>query len=489
MTCFDSKYLCPKGNGVCGAGACYDPKSYACSSGKVVQIAASASGSTGGVSSANNKATTSTSTSSTSSGSCGAGLVSCAGSCLDPANYHCDSGVVAQGPSWSSSLPAASILPSSTQTLGSGTRKITLINNCANPVWPGLLAQQQPLPGNGGFGLAKGQRVTLLVPNDWQAARIWGRTDCRVAAGGKVVCLTGHCGTKENGYGVECKGVGGQAPATLAEFTLAGWGGSDYYDISNVDGHNIGISIKPLGGTKVGGTLDDKFDCKSSSCSLDFSFCPPELRVYAPGSNSNPIACASISTAISLPSLRARTSSLAQIFANDELKSLVTCSCDCGAGCGCDDPRSKHCCSPYTPLSMQSPTRGGVCRVEDWPKYDGNKRYDQVFKSQCPQAYSWQFDDLNSTFQCKNTDYEVTFCPTGQVAAETGITRSSTTKPYTTRTTAKTTYRTTARATKTTTKTVGKTKTPASTKKPTTTTTTKKKKVVIIVKVVKKVKA
>ncbi|KAJ3049237.1 hypothetical protein HK097_009742 [Rhizophlyctis rosea] len=154
------------------------------------------------------------------------------------------------------------------------------------------------------------------------------------------------------------------------------------------------------------------------------------------------------------------------------MKSLVECSCDCGPECGCDDPRSKHCCSPYTPASMKSTTRGGECRVEDWPRYDGNKRYDQFFKTQCPQAYSWQFDDLNSTFQCKETDYEVTFCPTGQTPAP--ITRPSTT--------------TTKKATKTTKKFTNK----AVTKAPTKTTsraaaaspTHKKKKKIIIVKVV-----
>ncbi|KAJ3042245.1 hypothetical protein HK097_002079, partial [Rhizophlyctis rosea] len=242
MSCLNNQYLCPKGQNVCGAGSCYDPSSYSCTNGQIGQKSSSSGGST-------------KSPSSNTSANCGSGTLACGSKCYDPSAYHCDSGVIAQGPGWQSTLPVAPILSTSTKTLGTGTRKITLINNCRAPVWPGLLAKQSPLPGHGGFGLSPSQRVTLQVADNWEAARIWARTDCRVA-GGRVVCLTGQCGSKENGYGVECKGAGGQAPATLAEFTLKGWGGSDYYDISNVDGHNVGISIRPTGGKRVGGTLD-----------------------------------------------------------------------------------------------------------------------------------------------------------------------------------------------------------------------------------------
>ena len=38
-----------------------------------------------------------------------------------------------------------------------------------------------------------------------------------------------------NNFSVACGGIGGQAPVSLAEFTLGGWQGLDYYDISNVD--------------------------------------------------------------------------------------------------------------------------------------------------------------------------------------------------------------------------------------------------------------
>jgi hypothetical protein len=38
--------------------------------------------------------------------------------------------------------------------------------------------------------------------------------------------------------------------------------------------------------------------------------------------------------------------------------------------------------------------------VENWPRSTQNTRYDEIFKSQCPDAYSWQFDDVASKNTC-----------------------------------------------------------------------------------------
>lgn len=37
--------------------------------------------------------------------------------------------------------------------------------------------------------------------------------------------------------------------------------------------------------------------------------------------------------------------------------------------------------------------------------------YSELFKSVCPKAYSYAYDDLTSTFTCSGADYTVTFCP------------------------------------------------------------------------------
>ena len=62
----------------------------------------------------------------------------------------------------------------------------------------------------------------------------------------KFVCDTGDCGAAENNYGMQCMRIAGQPPATLAEFTLQEQG-NDFYDLSNVDGYNVGMHIAPIG--------------------------------------------------------------------------------------------------------------------------------------------------------------------------------------------------------------------------------------------------
>ncbi|KAF3440304.1 hypothetical protein FNV43_RR18588 [Rhamnella rubrinervis] len=37
--------------------------------------------------------------------------------------------------------------------------------------------------------------------------------------------------------------------------------------------------------------------------------------------------------------------------------------------------------------------------------------YSEMFKSACPQSYSYAFDDATSTFTCTGADYTITFCP------------------------------------------------------------------------------
>ena len=41
--------------------------------------------------------------------------------------------------------------------------------------------------------------------------------------------------------------------------------------------------------------------------------------------------------------------------------------------------------------------------------------YHTLYKKQCPKAYSWQFDDFNSTYTCKSSNdkpinYYIGFC-------------------------------------------------------------------------------
>ncbi|KAK1563639.1 hypothetical protein Q3G72_030528 [Acer saccharum] len=148
---------------------------------------------------------------------------------------------------------------------------------------------------------------------------------------------------------VACNGAGAAPPASLVEFTIAANNGQDTYDLSLVDGFNLPVSVTPQGGS--GPT------CTTSSCSANVnSVCPSELAVK--GSDGNTIGCKSACAAFNQP---------------------------------------QYCC-----------TEPGFGTPETCPPTN----YSMIFKNQCPQAYSYAYDDPSSTFSCTGgANYAITFCP------------------------------------------------------------------------------
>ncbi|KAL7002572.1 Thaumatin-like protein 1 [Sarracenia purpurea var. burkii] len=107
-----------------------------------------------------------------------------------------------------------------------------IVNKCRHTIWPGILtgADRTVLTPTG-FTLRSGQSRTLSVPKSW-SGRLWGRSLCAQDSSGKFSCATGDCGSGK----IACAGAGAIPPATLAEFTLNGDQGLDFYDVSLVDG-------------------------------------------------------------------------------------------------------------------------------------------------------------------------------------------------------------------------------------------------------------
>ncbi|CAF0844713.1 unnamed protein product [Adineta steineri] len=269
-----------------------------------------------------------------------------------------------------------------------------------------------PLPRDGGFELGQGNTEAISVPDEWDSGRLWARTGCK-DENGKFQCKTGNCGAEKNEFKMQCKGIGGERPATVAEFTLhnAQHDQGDTYDMSNVDGHNIGMSIKPIEGTyeSVDNPELNEYNCGTMTCKFDMSQCPPELTM---DDGNGGKVCLSICAAIHNAQQREQHEHLKKIFDDEEKRSLVCCS---------EDKGYNH--SPYNKEDREQGKK--LCEVEKWPRSSDNKRYDEIFKEQCPDAYSWQFDDLKSTYQCKNAHYEITLCPGGDVLhAENNITTS-----------------------------------------------------------------
>ncbi|PWZ06187.1 Thaumatin-like protein 1 [Zea mays] len=239
----------------------------------------------------------------------------------------------------------------------------TLTNNCGYTVWPGLLsgAGTAPLPTTG-FALARGASAAVDAPAGW-SGRMWARTLCATdGATGRFACATGDCGSG----GVQCGGAGAAPPATLAEFTLDGSGGLDFFDVSLVDGYNVPMLIVPQGAGGGGGGNGsagaESSKCMATGCLVDLNgACPADLRVMAAssggGGGGGAVACRSACEAFGTP---------------------------------------QYCCSG----AYGNPS---TCRPST---------YSQFFKNACPRAYSYAYDDSTSTFTCATgIGYAITFCP------------------------------------------------------------------------------
>ncbi|KAK0576923.1 hypothetical protein LWI29_025421 [Acer saccharum] len=158
------------------------------------------------------------------------------------------------------------------------------------------------------------------------------------------------CLTADCGSGkLECSGSGAAPPATLAEFKLDGYGGQDFYDVSLVDGYNLQMLVVPQGG--------DGPNCTTTGCLVDLNgACPSELKVMSVDGKDG-VACKSACEAFREP---------------------------------------QHCCN-------------GEYSTPDTCKPSS---YSQAFKSACPHAYSYAYDDKTITFACSSSpDYTITFCP------------------------------------------------------------------------------
>ncbi|CAO2831312.1 unnamed protein product [Amaranthus hypochondriacus] len=243
----------------------------------------------------------------------------------------------------------------------SSSTKFTLVNQCTYTVWPATLsnAGTPELPGSAtGFSLAPGATNIISVPGSW-SGRMWARTNCNGGStSGNFSCATGDCGTGS----VVCSGSGARPPATLVEFTLNGSDGLDFYDVSLVDGYNLPLMVRPVGGSG---------NCTSTSCMVDLNgSCPTELRVVSEiDSNTNGVACKSACEAFGDP---------------------------------------QYCCSgPNSTPETCKPSK-----------------YSKFFKDACPTAYSYAYDDATSTFTCDGADYVVTFCPTTTASGKSSGTES-----------------------------------------------------------------
>ncbi|KAJ3121246.1 hypothetical protein HK098_003838 [Nowakowskiella sp. JEL0407] len=323
------------------------------------------------------------------------------------------------------------------------TLKVT--NNCDITLWPGLSgvvrgsgAQFFGRAGSSnpaGFKLDSKTSKSIWIPGGTDSVRVWARAGCSWRKNpswpqSRFVCDTGDCGSPNNGFDESCYMTGGQGANTLAEFTLD-TDGKLWYDISLVDGFTFPVSMTLSGNLQGVGGIPDKFNCKNPACFPDYSKCPPELLKKDQWGNN--IGCFSIRTAINDNDLKAKTPKLQEYYNNNWVRSHTECSCGVGSCAGQTRQEvlsnlkqgntplvdaTGFCCSPNNDLYNADGIRNHICYATDKPmplnNFGGGKRYDQILKDICPEAYSWEFDDENSTYQCYgDLTVEVTFCPAG----------------------------------------------------------------------------
>jgi hypothetical protein len=191
-------------------------------------------------------------------------------------------------------LAALAASPALSQT----TRTINLINECDETIWAAAVG----LPAGEPAGFAMPQAppscsqpsecpsgeiceprlhkctLSISVPSMF-SGRFWARTGCTFSGPNDACpvdpntkvspncCSTGGCTVgKGPSFGLDCTGAG-QAPTTLAEFTLQKSPQLDFYDVSMVDGFNVPIEITPAGTfSSCPPGSDCSFRCTNPGC-------------------------------------------------------------------------------------------------------------------------------------------------------------------------------------------------------------------------------
>lgn len=242
----------------------------------------------------------------------------------------------------------------------------------------------------------------------------------------------------------------GVPPATLVEFTLDNSSGTsnDFYDMSNIDGHTLGMEILPIKGRfdpASGNGIPKGFNCADIKCKIVVppeKWCPPEIIHKTPSDGKN--YCYSICKASTTAEHIDQNISLEKKMSNnttkysDYLTKLSTendyfehgpkgnqptglfrdrlcCACQKGSSCG--SPNCKYGCSPYVTTygpdydGKKCDNLEGDTMYPEWPLSSQDTHYAKIYSEQCPGVYSWQFNDSSSTSQCRSADYIIIFYP------------------------------------------------------------------------------
>lgn len=258
------------------------------------------------------------------------------------------------------------------------------------------------------FELSPGSNKTQSVSSDWQG-RVWGRTNCSFDAqgqsGGGRACQTGDCGGV-----VQCQATG-ETPTTLAEFTLSGAEGSSYYDISMVDGYNLPMAIVLVANGQSSLSSIPANETNPSCVASVGDLASQNYNPYRSGSQT----FLGTNSASQLPFDTSVTSSQVAQWCPWDLQVNPPSSPGDGV-------------YPYPDGNIQRPTFNpcfSACAKYSKPEYCCTGQYgpgqcspnyySSAAKSVCPDAYSYAYDDQDSTFIVPaGAGFQVVMCPGGR---------------------------------------------------------------------------
>ncbi|KAF2719676.1 Osmotin, thaumatin-like protein [Polychaeton citri CBS 116435] len=263
------------------------------------------------------------------------------------------------------------------------------------------------------FELQPNTNLSLWVSSDWQG-RVWGRTNCSfndqgTAQGGGQACGSGDCGGA-----LSCK-VTGNTPVTLAEWTLDGGDGQTYYDISLVDGYNIPVAIVMLPGSNSSYEDIPPNQTNPSCVASVGDLAEQTWDPYSSGTQQ----FLGTNSSFALPFETKVTSSECANWCPWDLQ--VTPPTSPGDGVY-PYPDGNIARPPFDPClsACAKYNKAEYCCTgkHNSPQSCPRNYYSKAAKGVCPDAYSYAYDDSDSTFVIPTgAGFEVVFCPGGRSTA------------------------------------------------------------------------